>query len=950
MTMTGPRAGRAAWLAVLPLLLGPGLAPAGEVLSLAGEWALRLDPDDRGLVEGWWRQPLPDRVRLPGALQSQGFGEEVSVATRWTGQIVDRSWYTAPEYEPYRRPGNVKVPFWLQPERHYVGPAWYARDVDVPESWHGRRLVLTLERPHWETRLWLDGKEVGTGRSLSTPHVYDLGTGVTPGRHRLVLRVDNRLVVDVGINSHSVSDHTQGNWNGVVGRLELSATAPVWVEDLQVYPHVAARSVTVKGRLGNATGRPGRGTLLLAAAPVGGGGETLPERRLEVAWDAHGGSFECDYLLGEGARAWDEFDPALYRLTGVLDGGPESAAVTFGLREVATQGTQFVLNGRKLFLRGTVECCVFPRTGYPPTDVGSWKRIIGVAKAHGLNHFRFHSWCPPEAAFVAADELGFSFHVECASWANTSTALGEGQPIDHWLYEEADRILRYYGNHPSFLLMAYGNEPAGKVQEYLSAWVEHYKARDGRRLYTAAAGWPQLPENQYHVTPDPRIQAWGAGLTSRLNARPPETRTDYRAYVRERSVPVVSHEIGQWCVYPNVDEIPKYTGPLKPKNFDIFRDSPRAHHQGGQARDFLLASGKLQTLCYKEEIESALRTPGMGGFQLLSLNDFPGQGTALVGVLDPFWESKGYVSATEFRRFCNSTAPLARMDRRVWTTADTLTADVEAAHFGPAPLEGAVAVWRLVGPDGRAVAEGRLPPRTIPVDNGVALGRVQIDLRTVPAPRKYRLVVGLEGTPFENDWDGWVYPAAVKVSPSEGVLVVDDLDDKALAELEAGSRVLWLVPPARVRGDRHGKVALGFSSIFWNTAWTGGQPPHTLGILCDPDHPALARFPTESHSNWQWWYLVSRAEALLLDDLPADVRPVVQVIDDWFTNRRLALVLEAKVGRGRLVACSIDLRHDLDGNPVARQLLTSLLSYMGSDRFAPAATLTPDQLRHLVEP
>jgi hypothetical protein len=721
---------------------------------------------------------------------------------------------------------------------------------------------------------------------------------------------------------------------------------------LQVYPHVAARSVTVKGRLGNATGRPGRGALRLTAAPEsgGGGGEGLPERRLEVAWDADGGSFECDYPLGAGARTWDEFDPALYRLTAVLDGGPGSASVTFGLREVGTQGTQFVLNGRKLFLRGTVECCVFPRTGYPPTDVGSWKRIIGVAKAHGLNHFRFHSWCPPAAAFVAADELGFYFHVECASWANSSTALGEDRPIDRWLYEEADRILRSYGNHPSFLLMAYGNEPAGKIREYLSAWVEHYKARDGRRLYTAAAGWPQLPENQYHVTPDPRIQAWGAGLTSRLNARPPETRTDYRAYVRERSVPVVSHEIGQWCVYPNFDEVPKYTGPLKPKNFDIFRDSLRVHHLDGQARDFLRASGKLQTLCYKEEIEAALRTPVMGGFQLLALNDFPGQGTALVGVLDSFWEPKGYVSAAEFRRFCNSTVPLARMDRRVWTTADTLTADVEAAHFGPAPMDAAVAVWRLVGPDGREVAGGRLPPRTVPVDNGVALGRVQIDLRQVPAPRKYRLVVGLEGTPFENDWDVWVYPAAAEVRPPEGVLVVDDLDDRVLAELNAGGRVLWLVPPGRVRGDRHGKVALGFSSIFWNTAWTRRQPPHTLGVLCDPEHPALARFPTEAHSNWQWWYLVSRAGALILDDLPADVRPVVQVIDDWFTNRKLALVLEAKVGRGRLVACSIDLRHDLDGNPVARQLLASLLSYMGSDRFAPAATLTPDQLRHLVEP
>ena len=109
-------------------------------------------------------------------------------------------------------------------------------------------------------------------------------------------------------------------------------------------------------------------------------------------------------------------------------------------------------------------------------------------------------------------------------------------------------------------------------------------------------------------------------------------------------MPAVVHEMGQWCVYPNFDEVRKYTGPLKPKNFDIFHDSLAEHGMLDQWRDFLRASGKLQALCYKEEIEAALRTPGIGGFELLDLHDFPGQGTALVGVLDPFWESKGYIT------------------------------------------------------------------------------------------------------------------------------------------------------------------------------------------------------------------------------------------------------------------------------------------------------------------
>ena len=267
-----------------------------------------------------------------------------------------------------------------------------------------------------------------------------------------------------------------------------------------------------------------------------------------------------------------------------------------------------------------------------------------------------------------------------------STTLGDGKHIDRWIYEEADRILKYYGNHPSFVLMPYGNEPGGsKHAEFLAKWVTHYRAQDPRRLYTSASGWPQLPENQFHVTPEPRIQAWGGGLKSRINALAPETTTDYRDYISQRTVPVISHEIGQWCVYPNFDEIPKYTGYLKPRNFDIFRDRLEANGLGKLARQFLLASGKLQALCYKEDIESALRTPGMGGFELLDLHDFPGQGTALVGVLDPFWEEKGYITPREYSRFCNATVPLARLPRRVFTTNDRCGARIEIAHFGAAP-------------------------------------------------------------------------------------------------------------------------------------------------------------------------------------------------------------------------------------------------------------------------
>lgn len=654
----------------------------------------------------------------------------------------------------------------------------------------------------------------------------------------------------------------------------------------------------------------------------------------------------------------DQFTPALQPLVFQLSTG-DSKSIAVGLREISTQGTQFLINGRKTFFRGTLECCIFPLTGHPPTDVASWKRIIRIAKAHGLNLIRFHSYCPPEAAFVAADELGFYYQVETC-WANQSTTIGDGKPVDQWVYEETDRILKAYGNHPSFLLMPYGNEPGGRnAAAYLAKWVDHYKARDPRRLWTGGSGWPPLPENQFYITPQPRIQLWGAGLTSRINARPPETRTDYRDFIQRQKVPVISHEIGQWCVYPNFDEIPKYKGYLKPRNFEIFRDTLRAHHLGDLAHRFLLASGKLQTLCYKEEIESALRTPGMGGFELLDLHDFPGQGTALVGVLDPFWDDKGYVTAEEYSRFCNRTVPLVRLSKRVFTTDERLEADIEVAHFGPVPLKAAVTTWKLVGDDLKVVASGTLPVADIAIGNGIVLGGASIDLRKVPAPARYKLVVTVAqpssgssstASAFQNDWDVWVYPPQVDTQPPPGVVVTDDLNDQALAALDVGGKVLLLIPPDWVKEGKRAKVALGFSSIFWNTAWTHRQPPTTLGILCDPGNPALAEFPTEYHSNWQWWYLVSRAGAMILDDLPRELRPTVQVIDDWVTGRKLGLVFEARMGEGRLLVCSIDLNNDLEHNPVARQMLHSLLDYMAGPKFRPTITLAPAEVRSLYAP
>lgn len=941
------------WLGLLTLCTLPILATA-ESIDLSGKWMFDLDPGDIGVAEQWFHRELPETVNLPGCLQAQGFGDEVSIDTPWTGGIVDRSYFSDPRYEEYRQPGNIKVPFWLQPEKYYQGAAWYQKTVRIPRDWRKQRILLRLERSHWETTVWVDDQRIGTDNSLSTPHVYDLSRTLSPGQHQLTIRVDNRMIVEVGVNSHSVSDHTQSNWNGLVGDLRLIAMDPVWIEDLQVYPDAANRSARVVCRLGNATGHSGTGVLHLESRAFNTRRKSSAQAApLNFDFTREGITLETELTLGADAPEWDEFNPALHelfvRLEATVNGQTFSGnnKVVFGLREFATEGTQFMINGRRTFLRGTLECSIFPLTGFPPTEVKEWKRIIRQCQAFGLNHMRFHSWCPPEAAFAAADELGFYFQIECASWANQGASIGDGKPLDEWIYAEGDRILRDYGNHPSFVMLAYGNEPAGGNQKaWLGRLNAYWKTKDPRRLYTSAAGWPLIPESDFYSSPTPRIQAWGAGNKSRINARPPATETDFRSFVEQHDKPVVSHEIGQWCAFPNFNEIKKYRGYLKPRNFEIFRETLEKNHMGNLAQKFLMASGKLQTLCYKEEIESALRTPGLGGFQLLDLHDFPGQGTALVGVLDPFWEEKGYVTGEEYSRFCNSTVPLARLVRRTWTQNEPFHTQLEVAHFGTEPMKDAILTWKLVNDRGRVFKEGRLGPADITCGNGVPLGEVNFRFDSLEAPAKYKFVVGLEETIFENDWDIWLYPEKIDTSVPPGIRVVSYLAESALGFLQQGGRVLLMPEPESVITP----VKTGFSSIFWNTAWTGNQAPHTLGILCNPKHPALRGFPTEYHSDWQWWELTNAeaAAAMVLDNLPPQLRPIVQPIDTWFENRRLGLLYEARVGRGRLLVCSMDLLSDLDNRPAARQMRHSLLRYMDSNTFRPKVEIQYGQINQMI--
>ncbi len=927
--------------------LMPGPLRASGITSLAGEWRFALDRNDVGAQERWFAGNLPGKIQLPGILEAQGYGDEISIHTPWVTTLYDHFWYQRADYAAYTNAGRVKVPFLCQPPRHYLGAAWYQHDFEIPREGNDHHVILFLERPHWKTTVWLDDQEIGSDISLCTPHEYDFGL-VSPGRHRISICVDNRMQFPSpagmhAVDAHSVSDSLDNAWNGIAGKIELRSMSPVWIEDLQLYPHVATRSVTVKGTIGNLTGKAGSDRLRAVITPFDFSEKpkTTASKEVEVSWATNGGTFEIELALDKAAQPWDEFNPKIYRLA-VWLGNYTPNERHFGLREFKAVGQDFEINGRKTYLRGTHFGGDFPLTGYPATDVESWTRIFQTCKDWGLNHLRFHSWCPPEAAFEAADELGFYLQVECGLWNDFSP----GGAMEKTLYAETGRILRAYGNHPSFVLLSASNEAHGNWKPCLTRWVEHFRAEDPRRLYTPDTGWSLIDE------PGP---VTGADYLAVSRIGPHRVRgesgwfgRDYRSSLAGVNVPVIGHEVGQWVAYPDFDVIKKFTGFMQPGNFEIFRDSAAAQGLLERNREFAQASGRFQLECYKEEIEANLRTPGMAGFQLLDLHDYTGQGTALVGLLDPFWESKGCATPDEFKKFCNTVVPLARLRQRTFTTKDKWEVPVEVANFGPAALEPAWANWRIENAAGEKVAGGDLGVTNIPTGRSFLARNLMVDLSGLPAPAAYKLTISLgslavDSPIHDNDWNFWLYPAQIPDSAPTNVLVTRSWSE-AEDKLSAGGKVLFL--PRNADLDWW-NPPLARVPVFWN-AQMGPTWGRMLGLWCDTNHPALAEFPTEAHCDWQWTELLDNTRAINLDRLPPALQPIVQPIDDWNRNYKLGLVFECRVGPGKLMVCSADLDSSPALHPVARQLRRSLLDYMAGEKFQPPIEVSAEALRGLL--
>ncbi len=965
---------------------------AQQIINLAGVWQFDIERDSSHLSPltphpSPLTSPVPhltDYVMLPGSMLTNDKGDDVDINTKWTGSLYDSSYFFNPYMEPYRQKGNMKFPFFLTPEKHFVGYAWYKRKIYVPKYWHNQRITLFLERPHIETTVYINGVEVGHQMSLSTPHRYNVTKFIKFGEsNEIAIRVYNGIEnVCVGQDSHSVTDQTQGNWNGITGRMELQAQ---WkrlnVKKVRVKPDFALKLINVEVTLENHVDGIHFFQLYdyyVAASirPLNSQQAGRPVR--SMAYLAEGSKIKFVFPLdgnqywNKDMLFWDEFHPNLYRLT--IEAGEDMYETQFGLREITIRDRQFYINGRPLFLRGTVENCCFPETGYPPTDEDEWMHVFRKCKEYGINHVRFHSYCPPEAAFAAADRVGIYLQPEGPSWPNHGVKLRRGQTIDQYLLEESKRIVDEYGHHPSFVMMAAGNEPAGDWVAYCNDWVKQMHDYDSTRVYCGASvggGWAWDSGSEYHVKGGARGLDWDRHAPSSdddyydqieypRNYKPTasdNSLTSHPSPLTPNSSPILAHEQGQWCAFPDFREISQYNGVYKARNFEIFRDLLRDNGMESMAEKFLMASGRLQTLCYKYEIERNLRTKDYAGFQLLGLNDYSGQGTALVGVLNVHWREKGYCTAREWREFCSPVVLLARFPKFIYTNADTLRVPIEAMNALYGDLINSPFVYEVYQNDSVLFASSdTLMIDTLSIGKNNAVGTVNLFLSEVSKPAKMTLYARI-GNLVQNHWDFWVYPAEMRNEELEmrneastlytlhsKPYIADSLDAQALKVLEEGGTVLLTAA---------GRVTLGsdvvqhYLPVFWNTSWFKMRPPHTTGAYIDKTHPLFKYdFPTDDWSNLNWWELLNKAQVMNLMELPRDYQSPIQPIDTWHVSRKLGMLIEARVLKGRLLMTTMDITSHLDRRLVARQMRQAILAYMQSDDFQPTLTLSPDIIRH----
>ena len=926
---------------------------------------------------------VPSLIGRVGVAIAQNHRQIINLAGTWKTELGD---INLPGTTDTNRKGNAlqkkDETTHLSRLYSYVGELSYTREITIPTEWKKKTILLHMERTK-ATKVLVDGIDRGANNNISTEQVYDLTKFLQPGKHTLTIQVDNtdkNVPPQLLSNSHAYTEDTQTNWNGIIGDFYLEALNQLYISRIQMKTIPVSKAfeadITITG-----TAKKNFTVSAVLASLGSDVGVVIMENIIKK--DKNDSRHLVLKFQNDSLKLWDERNPNLYRLIVTVDGF-DTKEVDFGLCDFRNEGTQFSVNGHKTFLRGKHDACVFPYTGHVPMDLVAWRRYLQICKGYGINHIRFHSWCPPEAAFMAADIEGVYLQPELPFWGEFKR---DDNKLMTFLHKEGSNILLQYGHHPSFVMFALGNELRGDIPT-MKKFTDDYRRLAPSKLFTFGSnyylgyqGWKEGMD--FFVTCRNGGEKWGSFNThtrgsfsfadafdgGMINHFYPNSSLNFDEAVDKCPVPIISHESGQFQTYPDYNEIKKYTGVLYPYNMEIFRSRLEKAGMADQAEAFHRASGHWSVQLYKADIEMDLRTRGMAGFQLLDIQDYPGQGSAYVGILDAFMESKGITTPQEWRQWCNDVVPLAVMPKFCYTNDEHLKAKIQIANYGQESLEGKTLHCCIVSSDkeknkNTVCGTGIVIEKsfTLTAGNGLLdVGTFDIDLSKLEFlkdPEKLTLYSFIEDTDYENSWPVWIYPANTNPD-SKGIIVCNQLTSEIQKKLANGAKVLFM-PDSTINHQPltiNPQLLLGglFQTDYWNyrmfktISENNNKPvsPGTLGILTNPEHSVFSQFPTEEHTSWQWFPILKNAHPFILDNTPAQYRPIVQVIDNIERNHKLGLIFEFRVGRGSLLVCMSPL-HQLQQYPEARQLYASLLQYMKSDTFTPKTAISSEELRHLL--
>ncbi len=734
-------------------------------------------------------------------------------------------------------------------------------------------------------------------------------------------------------------------------------------------------------------------------------------RQEEIRSDCFAQKSACTmtYSLGETAREWDEYDPNVYELTVyVLRDTHILCEKTsyFGLREFAHEGLKLLCNDKEIFLRGTHDGLIFPLTGYAPMDIESWIHIYGTSMEYGLNHYRYHTSCPPRAAFLAASYLGIYVEAELPFWGDIYDQDDENYPKaqQDFLLEEGLRTLDAYGDLPAYFGMSMGNELWGS-KKAINEMMGIMKAHDPRHLYTQGSNNHQfvpsiLPNDDFFCgvrfskerlfrgsyamcdAPQGFVQTKKPGAyweydemicPSAVHKEETESGTiqiQFGTGVKEVhvladeqetavQVPVISHEIGQYEFMPDFDEIEQYRGVLQPENLKTFRERVKQKGLLDDAKNCFAASGKLAVDCYKLELEAALRSANLSGFQLLDIKDFSGQGTALVGILNAFMRNKGAVTKKKWRMFCSDAVLLPTLDSFVMKSADRIPCNIKLRYYHPETIEnGWIEVcWYL---QGQKIKETIDIPHVHVSGRGLfTVGELELEVPECENNEMYTLCFTLckyadkaSNQKVEittNEYEIFVYnetKIGEHTCNDDGICITND-NKEAIKACKEGKAVLLFVCPGSmlpqdiIQGD--------YCTDFWcypmfrsiSQEAKKPVPIGTMGLLVNNTHPALSGFASQEYTTAQWYPIVVHSNPMILDCIESikNLKPIVRMMDNFERNHNLGLIYEGKFHAGRLLICHADLLTLKKEYPEAAILYNSLVDYVTSQSFQPQEVL-----------